>query len=360
MPKPAEQSPQGSVLRHSRFYPPLPVFLVLGLSLIPACTAAVLLGSGSLSLEDTLQGFRFFISGRGDRTAAAVIFGIRLPRLILALAAGAALGVSGAGYQGIFRNSLADPYVIGASSGAALGAGLSLCFGLSLPFVQAGVASASAFWAFAGSMAAVFLAFSISRSAGNPPPVTALLLAGTAVSAFFSAILSFVLVLYDRNLYRVYYWLLGSLAGTSWSRLFPQVPLMLAGCIAVMMLNRPLDLLIQGDETAENLGVNVGRIRLAAALGCSLAASAAVSAAGIIGFIGLVSPHVCRLMLGPVHRRLIPASALTGALLVVLADTLARSLASPLEIPVGIISSLGGAPFFLFMLSRAGGRLGRL
>jgi iron complex transport system permease protein len=352
-----EQNPQ-AVRR--RFCPPPAVFLVLGLSFVPACLAAMLLGSGSLSLEDTVQGVRFFISGRGDRTAATVIFGIRLPRLILALSVGAALGVSGAGYQGIFRNSLADPYVIGASSGAALGAGLSLCFGLSLPFIPGGAASASAFWAFTGSMAAVFLAFCISQSAGKPPPVTALLLAGTAVSAFFSAVLSFVLVLYDRNLHRVYYWLLGSLAGTSWSKLFPQVPLMLAGCITVAVLSRPLDILLQGDETAENLGVNVGRMRLAAALGCSLASAAAVSAAGIIGFIGLVSPHVCRLLLGPVHRRLIPASALTGALLVVLADTLARSLAPPLEIPVGIISSLGGAPFFLLMLSRVGGRLGRL
>jgi iron complex transport system permease protein len=351
--------PGGAAAPYQKRRSSAPVFIFLSLALIPAFTGALLLGSGGLSREEIAQGFLFLVRGRGNETAAAVLFSIRLPRIILALAIGASLGVSGAGYQGIFRNSLADPFVIGSSSGAALGAGLAVCFGLTIPFVQS-AGGAPAFWAFAGSLAAVFLAFGVSRSAGNPPPVTALLLAGTAVSSFFSAVLSFVLVLHDRNLYRVYYWLLGSLGSASWKSFFPHLPLMAIGCLVVFLLARPLDLLIQGDETAESLGLNAGRVRLAASLGCSLAAAAAVSAAGIIGFVGLAAPHACRLLTGPGHRRLLPASALAGALIVLLADIAARTIAPPLEIPIGIITSVLGAPFFLFMLSRMGGGLGRL
>jgi iron complex transport system permease protein len=290
-----------------------------------------------------------------------VLFQIRLPRLVLALALGAALATAGAAFQGFFRNSLADPYVIGASAGAALGAGLAMTLG---PAALGGLArlagggSLTALAAFAGSLGAVFLAFAVSRSAGNPPPATALLLAGTSVSALFSALLSFVLVIKDRNLQRVYYWLLGSLGGTSWGGLFPALPLMFLGSLVIFLHARPLDLLLQGDEAAASLGLDLGRTRLVIALAASLSAAAAVSSAGIIGFVGLVAPHAARIALGPVHRRMLPAAALFGGLLVLGADTLARNLAPPLEIPVGVITSLAGAPFFLWLLSRMGRRMG--
>jgi iron complex transport system permease protein len=268
---------------------------------------------------------------------------------------GGALGVSGTAFQGIFRNSLADPFIIGASSGASLGAGLAMSLGLTLVWPLSPVP----LFAFAGSLAAVVLAFAVSRAAGDPPPAAALLLAGTSIGALFSSALSLLLVFRDRSLYQVYYWLLGSLGGSTWRELFSVLPAMAGGALVVSFFSPSLDLLIQGDEEAESLGINVSRTRFAVAAGASLAAAAAVSAAGIIGFVGLIAPHCARLFVGPRHSRLIPASALTGALFLVLADTAARTLISPVEIPLGIITGLGGAPFFLFLLARHGRSLGR-
>jgi iron complex transport system permease protein len=313
-------------------------------------------GSSGLGLGDLAAGIRYLFTRAGDRTASLVLFSIRLPRLLLAMAVGASLGISGAAFQGIFRNSLADPFIIGASSGASLGAGLAISFGitLSLPF------SPAPLFAFAGSLAAVLIAFAVSRAAGDPPPAAALLLAGTSIGSLFSSLLSLVLVIRDRSLYQVYYWLLGSLGGTAWREFAAVFPVMLAGGIVVMCFSRALDLLIQGDEEALSLGLNVNRARLVIGIGASLASAAAVSAAGIIGFAGLIAPHGARLFAGPKHSRLIPASALTGALILVAADTLARTLIPPMEIPLGIITGLGGAPFFLFLLARHGRSLGRL
>jgi iron complex transport system permease protein len=330
--------------------------LFLIIALVPAFFWGLLKGSVSLGTEEIAGAFRYLLDRRGDRIAATVLFSIRLPRVLMAMAAGASLGVSGAAFQGLFRNSLADPYIIGASSGASLGAGIAISLGLSLglPF------SPVPLFAFAGSLLAVILAFVISRTAGNPPPAASLLLAGTSVGVLFSSLLSLVLVIRDRNLYQVYYWLLGSLGGTSWMALRPLLPVMAAGGILVFVFSRPLDLLIQGDDIAESLGVNVNRVRFIIAAGASLSTAAAVSAAGIVGFAGLVAPHGARLFVGPGHRRLIPAAALGGALILVLADTLARTLVPPMEIPLGIITGLGGAPFFLYLLARHGRSLGRI
>jgi iron complex transport system permease protein len=316
------------------------------------------LGSGSSGLDraDLFSGYSYLFTGKGDETIAAVLFEIRLPRILLALFTGMSLGVSGAAFQGLFRNSLADPYIIGASSGASLGAGLAIAMGfsLNLPF------SPVPFFAFMGSLAAVGIAFVISRAAGDPPPAAALLLAGTSVGALFSSLLSLVLVIKERSLYQVYYWLLGSLGGTSWAVLLPVLPVMTAGSLLIFIFHRPLDLIIQGDDVAGSLGVEVNRTRLIIATGASLTTAAAVSAAGIIGFAGLIAPHGARLFVGPGHKRLIPASALTGALIVLTADTLARSIVPPMEIPLGIITGIGGAPFFLYLLARHGRSLGRL
>jgi iron complex transport system permease protein len=305
--------------------------------------------------EALVQAWRFFRTGQGDETETLILLELRLPRIILALSVGASLGVSGAAFQGIFRNSLADPYVIGASSGAALGAALAITAGLSL----AGPVSPVALCAFCGALVAVFLAFVISRSAGNPPPAAALLLAGVSLSSLFSALLSLILVLKDQALHQVYYWLLGSLNGASWTELPAILPVMFAGCLMVFLTHGQLDLLLQGEEVAESLGTDVRKTRLFIALGASLAAAAAVSVAGIIGFVGLIAPHAMRMITGPTHKKLLPATALAGALLVLLSDILARNLAGSMEIPIGIITSLGGAPFFIYLLAYRGRRLGR-
>ncbi|MDR2484880.1 MAG: iron ABC transporter permease [Treponema sp.] len=333
-----------------------PLIIILITAIIPAFIAGLLSGSTGFTLADLREAWLFLYNGTGDETGALILFEIRLPRSILALGVGAALGVSGAAFQGIFRNSLADPYVIGASSGAALGAALAMIAGLSL----AGPVSAVSLCAFGGSLGAVFLAFIISRNAGHPAPAAALLLAGVSLSALFSSLLSLILVLKDRALHQVYYWLLGSLNGVSWTTLPAVLPVMFFGCFMVFLAHRPLDLLLQGEDVAESLGIEVRKTRLFIAMGASLAAAAAVAAAGIIGFVGLIAPHAARMITGPAHKRLLPASALLGALLVVLADLIARNVADNLELPIGIITSLGGAPFFIYLLVRHGRHAGRL
>jgi iron complex transport system permease protein len=342
---------------------PVLLFAVLGGTLFAVSLWALLGGPTRIGLSEAAGAIRAALngdlSGEGaqENVTAIVLLEIRLPRMLLALAVGASLAVSGAAFQGFFRNALADPYVIGSSSGAALGAAAAMVGGFTLsgsPF--SGVTAA----AFAGAFLAVFLAFALARTAGNPPPAAALLLAGMSIGAFFSALLSMILVLKDRDLYRVYYWLLGSLTGTSWTQLASVLPVMAAGILLIFFQDRRLDILLQGDETAESLGVDTGKTRLVVALGSSLTCAAAVSVCGVIGFVGLIAPHAMRILAGPAHRKLLPASALAGAILLVTADALSRSLLPPMEIPIGIICSLAGCPFFLYLLAKHGRNRGRM
>ncbi|MDR2517349.1 MAG: iron ABC transporter permease [Spirochaetaceae bacterium] len=334
------------------------LILVLILVLVPAIFWALLWGSVRYSFGELFEAVRVLLERTENsgvsNLAALILFEIRLPRLILALAVGASLAVSGAAFQGIFRNSLADPYVIGTSSGAALGACIAIVSGLP----QTGTLSPVSLCAFAGALGAVALVFVISRAVGNPPPTVALLLAGTALGTLFSAALSLIQVLRDRDIHRVFYWLQGSLNGTTWPVLPTAVAVMALGCLIVFLSGRNLDLLLQGEEVAESLGVDVKKARFIAALGASLAVAAAVSVTGIIGFVGLIAPHSVRVITGPAHRRLLPAAALAGALILVIADMITRSIAG-VELPIGIITSAGGAPFFIYILARYGKNLGR-
>jgi iron complex transport system permease protein len=333
------------------------LMVLLCAALFAVSVWALLGGSAWIGLSDAVHAVRAYWDGDREDITAIVLLQIRLPRVLLALAAGASLAVSGAAFQGFFRNALADPYIIGSSSGAALGAACAMTGGFVLngsPFSAVTVA------AFAGAFIAVLLAFALARASGNPPPAAALLLAGVSLSAFFSALLSMILVVKDRDLYRVYYWLLGSLAGTGWTQLASILPVMLAGAVLVFFQGGRLDILLQGDETAESLGVDTGRTRLVVALGSSLTCAAAVASCGIIGFVGLIAPHAMRMLVGPVHRKLLPAGALAGAALLVTADVLSRTLIAPAEIPIGIICSLAGCPFFLYLLARHGRNMGRM
>jgi len=329
------------------------VIAVLIAALIPALLWGLLSGSVSMSPGAIAEAFSFQFGKGGNEIAAVLIFRIRLPRLLLAILVGASLGTAGACFQGLFRNSLADPYIIGASSGAALGAALAVSLGGFAGMGFFSVLGPPGIFAFVGSIAAVFLAFIISRSTGNIPSPGTLILAGTSVSAFCSALLALVLVIKDRNLIQVYYWLLGSLSGTTWSRLLSALPFMILGNVVIFLSVRPLDLLLQGEEAAESLGLNPLKTRFILAIAATLPVAAAVSVSGVIGFVGLIAPHGARFFTGPGHKRLLPASALAGALLALVADNLARSLIPPVELPLGIITSLGGAPFFLFLLARS-------
>ena len=324
----------------------------LTVALVMAMIWGLFSGSVHISLEEMVSGFTYLIGRGGDETVAALIFNIRMPRLFLAMLVGASLGCAGACFQGLFRNPLADPYIAGASSGAALGAALAVTAGGLGGLGFFSVLGPAGFAAFVGSLAAVILAFSISRASGNTPSPGTLILAGTSVSAFCSAMLALVLVMKDRSLIQVYYWLLGSLSGTTWPRLLSALPFMIFGNIIIFASSRPLDLLVQGEEAAESLGLDPLKARFILAMASTLPVAAAVSVSGVIGFVGLIAPHAARFFTGPAHRRLLPASALAGALLCLVADNLARSIIPPVELPLGVITSLGGAPFFLFLLAR--------
>ncbi len=333
-------------------YPLVLALLVAALAVVFLAGLAV--GAVSLSPRELFGAFGTLFGG-GERSASAtIVIDLRLARGILAVCVGAALGVSGAAFQGFFRNPLADPYVIGASSGAAFGAALAIAVGIGNIGPVSGISAA----AFLGALGAVSLAFAVSRFGGRTPSAAALLLAGTALSALFSAALSLVIAVRDKELHRVYYWLLGGFAGTGWKDIAAALPVMAVGCGLVLVAARPLDLLSFGEESAEGMGLDVRKARIVIAAGASLAAAAAVAASGIIGFVGLVAPHVVRILIGPSHRRLIPASALAGALLVSLSDTVARTVAAPLELPIGVVTSLIGAPFFLYLIARGGRSLG--
>jgi iron complex transport system permease protein len=330
------------------------VLSALAAALAAATVAGVALGAVPIPPKEALAAILSLADGGREEATSTIIVDLRLARSLLAACTGAALAVSGTAFQGFFRNPLADPFVIGASSGAAFGAALAIAFGLG----DFGPISGPAAAAFLGALAAVAAAFWVSRLGGRTPPAAALLLAGTALSSLFSAALSLVIVVKDKELYRVYYWLLGGFAGSSWKELFSALPPMVLGCLMVWTAARPLDLLSFGEDAAAGMGLDVGKARLLVAAGASLAAASAVAAAGIIGFVGLVAPHVVRLLIGPSHRRLLPAAALAGALLVSLADTAARTAAPPIELPIGVITSLIGGPFFLYLIARKGRFLG--
>lgn len=289
-----------------------------------------------------------------QRAHVVIVWEARLQRVLLAILVGAGLGAAGAGYQGLFRNPLADPFVIGASSGAALGATIALTAGFTAVWLGISLVSVSAL---IGAMAAVAVVYAIA-SWGNQLPAVGLLLAGAAVASFVGALVTLLMVLNDDQIMAVLAWLMGSLAGRGWPAVWASGPLIVLGTVGLWLLARPLDALTFGEESASSLGVRLTRLRLAVVVMSSLATAAAVSAGGIIGFVGLVGPHAARLLVGPRHAWLVPGSALLGALLLLLADDVARTAAAPTELPVGIFTALLGGPFFLYLLRSHSTRLG--
>lgn len=323
--------------------------LALALAGLLAAAAVVSLGLGSVEIPPG----RILAALRGGPSLEkTILLELRLPRVILAVIVGAGLAGAGTAYQGLFRNPLADPFVIGASSGAALGATLA---------ILAGGGAAGPFLlpvsAFAGALAAVALVYLLGGLGAQGSPLT-LLLAGAAVSTVVGALVSLLMILNDQSLGVVFHWLLGSLAAATWVDVAWGAPMVLAGLAGLWLLARPLDALGLGDEAAISLGAPVGGLRAGVVLVATLATAAAVSLTGIIGFVGLVAPHAARLLVGARHGRMLPVSCLLGALLLLLADDAARSLAAPREIPVSVVTSLVGGPFFLFLLSRRGRRPG--
>lgn len=279
------------------------------------------------------------------RQQDAVVWAIRLPRVLLAVFVGAALAISGAVLQGIFRNPLADPSLIGVSSGAAFGAVTAIVIGAT-PF---GLMT-TPISAFVGGMVVTLVVWTLSRRNGRIDTVT-LILVGVAMNSIIGAAMGMLnYIADDEQLRAVVFWSLGSLGGATWKNDMAILPLMILGLIVLPLKAKDLNLLVLGDREARHLGVDVDRVRFMLIVVVALTTAAAVSFAGIIGFVGLIVPHLIRLISGPDHRILLPASALAGASLLVVTDLLARTVVSPAELPIGVVTALLGGPFFLFLL----------
>jgi iron complex transport system permease protein len=324
---------------------------VLGVLLLSAALASLSMGPvsipvshvASIILEPINLDFATY-----TRTEELVIEQLRLPRIIVGALVGMALGVAGATMQGLFRNPMADPGIIGVSAGGALGAVAAIALGISGMFYQA-----LSLFAFLGAMAAAFLVYGIATVGGRFSMAT-LLLAGVAVSAFFGAIVSAIMVMVPSNeaLREILFWLTGGLDSRSWEHVRLAAPPILGGVAVIVVLARDLNLLMIGDDEAKSMGVRVGLIRPGLLAASSLITGVAVAVSGTIAFVGLVVPHMLRLVVGPDHRVLIPLSAIGGALFMVIADTIARTVVQPAEFRVGIITAFVGAPFFIFLLIR--------
>lgn len=278
----------------------------------------------------------------------ALVVDLRLPRVALAALVGACLAGAGVLYQALFRNALADPYILGVSSGAGLGAALAFAIAGAAAIAVVAVPAA----AFVGAMATILLVAAIASRRGVLDTIS-LLLAGVAVSYTLSALTSFVLVVRREQMSRIVFWMMGGLQTASWQEVAVVAVMLAAGLVVPVLYARELDIMLLGDERASELGVDVERFKRVILVVASLLVSAAVSVSGLIGFVGLMTPHAARLVLGPDHRLLLPASVLSGAVVMVLADLIARVVLAPVELPVGIVTALAGGPVFVWLLVRA-------
>lgn len=327
------------------------VLAVLALGLVASVLMAVGVGAVGISPWDALRLVLWKI-GLIDRpdvpyATEVILFQLRLPRVGLAAIVGLALAMSGAVFQGLFRNPLADPAIIGVSSGAALGAVVVIVLGGGALLGGLGVSAA----AFAGAIATAFFVYRLAR-VGPTVHIATLLLAGIAVAAVISAAMSLAMSFAGEEIRSIYFWLLGGLSSRGWTAIEVVAPLILVGVVGSLLLTRDLNLVSLGEERAAQLGVEVGRFKWQAVSLGALLAGAAVSVSGVIGFVGLMTPHVLRLVVGADHRRLLPAVLLAGPMFLVLADLVSRVALAPQELPLGAVTALVGGPFFLYLLRR--------
>ncbi len=321
--------------------------ILLGLLFVLVILVSVTIGSVKVP---PLRSFRILLQsilglkGGGSETERTIILSLRLPRAILAGLVGAGLSVSGATFQALLRNPLADPYILGVSSGAAVGAIIAILLGLStssfgLPLIS-----------FLGALLTVLIVFYFGRQDGKIHPNT-LLLAGVIIGSFLSAlIMFFISVSQKEELHTIIFWLMGDFSFSNARAILVIFPYILLGFFLLYLRSRQLNLILSGEENAVQLGVDVEKLKLVSYLSASLITAASVSVCGLIGFVGLIIPHAVRLIFGPDHRLLIPASALVGASFLIASDTVARTLLAPTELPVGVITAAFGGPFFIYLL----------
>jgi iron complex transport system permease protein len=332
-----------------------------GLSVAWACSAVafllvslvvgVLAGPIDLGVGAVLEsaGARLHVPGATSPLSAteeAILWEIRVPRVVLAALVGGMLALAGATYQGVFRNPLADPYLLGIAAGAGLGATIAIAY---LPDGLQGQRMLPVA-AFVGGSVAVMLTYAVGRSARRERDAATLVLAGVTVTAFFTAWQTFVQQQNSDDLQQVYSWILGNIPSTGWPDVVVVLPYIAVAVVVILALRRVVDVLNLGDDEASSLGVDVRRVRLALVVAATLGTAAAVAVTGLIGFVGIIVPHTIRLLTGFGYRALIPLSVIVGAGFLVIADVVARTVAAPAEIPLGVVTAFVGAPFFAIVL----------
>jgi iron complex transport system permease protein len=331
------------------------IHVVAGIAfLLVAVVAALLVGPADLAPHAVFNEIGSHLPFLGlhshlDVSDRAVIWQIRMPRIVLGLLVGAMLAVSGASYQGVFHNPLADPYLLGVAAGAGLGATIAI---VAVPQIVGWPVSPLPLAAFAGAVMAVAATVALGRT-GGARNTSALILAGVAVGSFFTAAQTF---LQQRNtpvLQAVYSWILGGLSTAGWSEVWLILPYVVVALALLLFCAGRLDVLSVGDDEASTLGVRANRVRMVVMLAATLGTAAAVAVSGLIGFIGIIVPHTIRLVLGPSYRRIVPMSMIFGGGFLVAADLIARTILSPAEIPIGVVTAFLGAPFFLIVLRQA-------
>jgi len=287
---------------------------------------------------------------RGDwpENYETIVFQMRLARVILAALVGAGLAASGVVLQGLLVNPMADPYILGISQGAALGATAAMLSGVGM---QALGIYAVPLIAFGGGLGTSVIVYNLAR-VGNRVQMSTLLLAGIAVGLFLSAITSYIMITSGQNVHQILFWMIGGFAGRGWDHVKVLLPYIIVGYTLMHLYARKLNVILLGEEPAQHLGIDVERMKKVLMVAATLTTASAVSVSGVIAFVGLIVPHAVRLMVGPDHRVLLPTAALTGAIFLILADALARTAAAPEEIPVGIITALCGGPFFIYLLRK--------
>lgn len=337
------------------------VLALLAVFLVASALVAVTIGAAGIPMHRLIGALD--PSSAGDPTVARdrlVLWSIRLPRIVLAMIVGALLSAAGAMMQGLFRNPLADPALVGVSSGGALAAAAVIVIGdtflvasvvsLTLPILPAA--------SFAGALVTALVLSRLATSDGRTS-VTLFLLCGLAVAALANAGIGFLVFMSDdRQLRDITFWLLGSLTGATWHKVFVTAPFLLAMLAALPFVARGLDLIVLGEREAFHAGIAVERLKRIALCVMAAAVGATVAVGGVIGFVGIVVPHLLRIAVGPAHRLLLPASMLLGAALMVLADTAARTMAAPAELPIGIVTAAIGSPFFIYILLRQRAAIG--
>jgi len=333
----------------------LPVVVIFSCTLgsihIPFLTCLQVLLSRLPFVDITPSPLKIFGMSLGAEDIDKIILNIRLPRILLAGLAGMGLSVAGATFQRLFRNPLADPYLLGVASGAGLGATVGLLIPFGIGLMDFGVVPLFAFVGGLGAVALVYLVAHTNRTLST----TTLILAGVPISSFLSSITSYLMISRGDDLHKVFFWLLGGLSSTTWAEVGVVFPCVVIGVSVIQLYARPLNVMQLDEDQAQQLGINVERVKIILIVTATFITAAAICFAGIIGFVGIIIPHAVRRIWGADYRFLIPLSALIGAVFLILADTLARTLLAPDEVPIGVVTAFCGVPFFLFILRKGKG-----